>query len=88
MALALEYRNIANATLSRRPIEGAHDIPLSPLPDVNLMLVADKVHNRRDFEAHHRATHARSAELERYFRLWLERLGIDEARYRELVAQL
>jgi hypothetical protein len=86
LALAFEYRNIANATLSTRTIASAADIPLSPLADVNAMLVADKVQNRKDFIAHHRATHPRANELDRYFALWLERLGVSETRYAELVA--
>jgi len=84
IALVLEYRHVANATLSTRAIASAADIPLSPLAEVNAMLVADKVQNRADFLRHHAATHERAAQLDRYFRLWLERLGIDEARYREL----
>jgi hypothetical protein len=87
IALALEYRNIANSTLSTRMITGASEIPLSPLPEVNAMLVADKVQNRADFLRHHRETHARADELDRYFRLWLERLGIDEPRYAALLAR-
>ena len=86
IALVLEYRHIANATLSTRAIASAADIPLSPLADVNAMLVADKVQNRADFLRHHAATHERAAALDRYFRLWLERLDIDEARYRELAS--
>lgn len=86
LALALEYRHIANATLSTRAIANAADIPLSPLADVNAMLVADKVQNRADFLRHHRDTHPRAAELDRYFRLWLERLGVGEDRYAELAS--
>lgn len=47
--LALEYRNIANATLPTRSIASADDIPLSPLAEVNQMLVADKVQTDRTF---------------------------------------
>ncbi len=62
LALALEYRNIANATLSTRTIASAADIPLSPLAEVTEMLVADKLQNWKDFVLHHRATHPRSAD--------------------------
>lgn len=86
MALAIEYRSVANAALSTRLLASADDIRLSPLTEVNDMLIADKVQNRADFLAHHAGTHPRSAELDRYFRLWLERLGVDEGRYRQLAA--
>ncbi len=85
LALALEYRNIANATLSPRLVNSADDIPLSPLDEVNDMLRADKVQNWKDFAAHHRGTHPRSAELERYFHLWHERLGLSPERVKALV---
>jgi (p)ppGpp synthase/HD superfamily hydrolase len=84
MALAIEYRSVANAALSTRPLASAADIRLSPLAEVNDMLIADKVQNRADFLRHHAATHPRSTELDRYFRLWLERLGIDESWYATL----
>ncbi len=84
MALAIEYRSVANAALSTRALASAADIRLSPLAEVNDMLIADKVQNRADFLRHHAATHPRSAELDRYFRLWLERLGVDEERYQHL----
>jgi hypothetical protein len=87
-ALALEYRNIANATLSMRPIASPDEIPLSPLREVSDMLIADKVQNRADFVRHHLGIHPRSEELDRYFRMWLERLGVDEARYVELTSML
>jgi hypothetical protein len=75
LALAIEYRAVANAALSTRTYTSAADIALSPLPEVNAMLLADKRQNYKDFLAHHAATHPRAAELDRYFRLWLERLG-------------
>jgi hypothetical protein len=76
LALAIEYRNVANATLSNRSIAGASDIPLSPLAGVNEMLVADKIQNFKDFLLHHRATHPRRRELTSYFVNWLNRLGV------------
>lgn len=78
LTLALEYRNIANATLAHRAIASAADIPLSPLAEVSQMLVADKVQNRKDFVLHHLGAHPRSEVLDRYFALWLERLGVSE----------
>lgn len=86
IVLALEYRHIANAALSSRAIARADEIALSPLVEVQHMLIADKVQNRGDFLRHHAATHPRSRELARYFELWLERLGVEERRYVELVA--
>ena len=86
LVLALEYRHIANATLSPRLIASADDIPLSPLDEVNDMLRADKVQNWKDFVRHHKGTHPRSAELERYFKLWHTRLSLSQARVAALVA--
>ena len=88
LALALEYRNIANATLSARAIAGPEDIPLSPLADVNLILIADKIQNRKDFLLHHASTDPRAAELDRYFKLWLERLGVSEVTFDHWRARL
>lgn len=82
LTLALEYRNIANSTLSTRAIGGARDIPLSPLAEVNEMLIADKLQNWKDFVLHHRRTHPRSAALDDYFAAWHERLGITSERER------
>jgi len=81
VALALEYRNIANAFLS--PMEAHpghqdhHRIALSPLPEVNTMLVADKIQNFKDFKRHHSTTHPRAASLHRYFTQWFSALEID-----------
>jgi len=84
IALALEYRSVANECLSDRDIVSAEQIRLSPLKEVNDMLIADKIQNRKDFETYHKYTHDRSNELDRYFKMWLERLSITEERYQEI----
>lgn len=72
--LTMEYRNIANQYLSDRYIKYIYEITLSPLKEVNDMLVADKVQNYSDFRKFHYGTHSRFAELEQYFINWLSKL--------------
>lgn len=85
MMLAMEYRSVANEFLSDKiPTYQDRDIRLSPLYDVNDMLVADKVQNYKDFITYHRGTHARSDELDTYFRKWLYTLDITENAYKSL----
>lgn len=63
-------------------------IRTSPLFEVNDMLIADKVQNRKDFITYHRETHARSKELGQYFQLWLNALEITEETYQSLCAKI
>ena len=79
----LEYRSVANEYLSTRTINHTSEIRLSPLKDVNDMLIADKIQNRKDFELYHKDTHERSDELKQYFFNWLWRLGVWEGNYQE-----
>lgn len=81
LVLAMEYRNVANAFLSRREVGSVDEVALSPLDEVNDMLRADKVQNYKDFLLHHRETHPRAAALHRYFRAWLARLSVGEERF-------
>lgn len=85
LALAVEYRRVANGYSSRDTEKPLEKIRLSPLAEVNDMLIADKVQNRADFDRYHKGTHPRSAELATYFENWLRRLGITEERYESLV---
>ena len=83
--LAMEYRNIANAFLSDKiPAQQYSTIQLSPLFEVNEMLVADKVQNRKDFITYHKGKHARSEELDIYFKKWMVALDISEETYNSL----
>jgi hypothetical protein len=85
MMLAMEYRNIANAFLSDKMDDTIiGDIKLSPLFEVNEMLIADKVQNYKDFITYHRDTHPRSRELSRYFLNWLAALNIPATTYESL----
>lgn len=85
----IEYRNIANASLSDI-VKKTHwvdndstlsldrPIKISPLEQVNKMLIADKVQNWKDFKQFHLGKHVRSDELDFYFRSWFRALGISE----------
>lgn len=78
---SIEYRSVANEYLSYREIKSLDEVRLSPLKDVNDMLIADKIQNRKDFELYHLGNHDRSEELDQYFKNWLEVLGISEDFY-------
>lgn len=81
--LAMEYRSVANEYLSAK-VNTGHKIRLSPLYEVNDMLVADKVQNYKDFIIHHRGTHPRTYELDVYFNDWLDVLDITEEGFQNL----
>lgn len=85
---AMEYRARANYWLSdmvtkvsETKIVQVERPVLSDLPEVNAMLIADKVQNRKDFVKYHKATHPRSAELAHYFVEWLEALKLNSQQY-------
>ena len=83
--LAIEYRSVANEFLSDKVVGATFDdIRLSPLFEVNEMLIADKIQNRKDFEQYHLGTHARSDELDKYFKIWLQRLGVGKEMYQSM----
>jgi hypothetical protein len=85
LMLALEYRSVANSYLSTTV-----NIPcqISMLSEVNDMLIADKVQNRKDFELYHRGIHERSDELDFYFWKWLVALGVTQERYLEFLEMI
>lgn len=89
---AMEYRWRANNWLSDKVGIGDYGLQFrdtpdaGPMPEVRAMLIADKVQNYKDFLAHHKGKHVRSAELDLYFEVWLEQLGIDEPTFKKLCA--
>lgn len=84
---AMEYRWRANNWLSDKVSTKEGVIRLDGLPDygalphVKVMLIADKVQNYKDFLRYHKDTHPKSAELEVYFRTWLDALGVSPTVY-------
>jgi hypothetical protein len=84
----MEYRSVANEYLSNRKISSIDEIRLSPLKDVNDMLIADKIQNYKDFELYHKQTHEKSKELDEYFNNWLKKLKIPIERYQKWKEEL
>jgi hypothetical protein len=70
-----------------RPLIKGKPTP-GPLGEVRMMLIGDKVQNRKDFMRYHFDTHPRSKELDHYFMLWLKALGVSREQYNRLVEGL
>jgi len=83
--LAIEYRSVANEYLSHRIINDSLEIRLSPLKDVNDMLIADKIQNYKDFMIYHSETHPQRQHLEVYFNNWFKRLEITDEIYNNML---
>lgn len=80
MLLTMEYRNKANSYLCYDKTDNitVDDLPRvvgKMLPEVRLMLIADKIQNQKDFLKYHLGTHARSKELQNYFENWIKHLN-------------
>lgn len=89
LALVLEYRKVANGYLCRPHTDNFTLVDLRiyapcPIRDVQHMLIADKVQNRKDFEEHHLGSHERSDELRCYFIQWLAYFNIGSTWYNSL----
>lgn len=88
LMIAMEYRNVANRGLRCSQVAAPAQIYLGPFKDVHHMLIADKVQNRKDFLKYHYGTHEKSNELDLYFRNWLTALGVNQAMYDLLTADI
>lgn len=83
LVLALEYRKCANAYLCRPHTDRWTVADLATyvgpiIKPVKDMLIADKVQNQKDFLQYHYGTHDRSEQLDNYFKVWLEYLGVTD----------
>ena len=85
--LATEYAEVANEYLSPRKIVSIDEIRLSHFDEVNEMLVADKIQNRKDFRLF-KNKYGNAEELEFYFDSWLKRLSVSEEEYRITIKNL
>lgn len=78
--LASEYRDKANAYLCRPENDWIdsteHVLRVVGIPSrqCQLMLLADKVQNQKDFNIHHKDYHTRGHELTKYFNIWIQYL--------------
>lgn len=74
--LAMEYRKVANAFLV--PDLELIAVPkISPIDEVNTMLIADKVQNYREVQLHRKQLEP-SEHLDRYFSKWFMSLKVTE----------
>ena len=89
VALAMEYRWVANNGVRRVVANNGWKITLSIFPVINQMLVADKVQNRKDFLAtFDRNDSANFIELNRYFDAWLYALNVTDEAYKRFISAL
>lgn len=93
--LVMEYRQRANAWLSNKVYSGEFggihkngEPSYGDIYEVKLMLIGDKIQNRKDFEAYHKGRHERSNYLDLYFKAWLNHLEVSEEKYQEVVKMI
>lgn len=92
VAFAIEYRAIANHYLPKYMNNGRTPY-LSVIPEVNLMLIADKIQNRYDYDFYSRKIilqeNPQLAEnLDVYFLNWITLLGITPSIYNSIINRL
>lgn len=81
----MDFRSVANEyklfSYPRKKIKSVYDIRKSPLKDVDEMLIADKVQDRKDFEVY--GVYGDEKDHAEYFKNWLERLDIKDVDYKK-----
>ena len=87
LLLTMEYRNIANDYLSNKKINSVKEIRLSTIPEIQEMLIADKIQNFKDLILYN-TDHPKYSELYQYFQNWFERLNISKTFLNETINEL
>jgi len=93
VALAVEYRWVANQGVRKVVEANDYKIVLSEFTEVNTMLIADKVQNRMDFLASSNPDNIETMWVEhhsltKYFDAWLAALRVSDRQYKELVKRI
>lgn len=86
--LCIEYRWVANLGTRQAVRENGGKLVLSVIPEVNTMLVADKIQNRKLFETRLPKDDPAYAEIAHYFALWMDKLDISEETYQRYAAMI
>ena len=89
----MEYRRCANSYLCRPETDDytLEDVSREVnivLDSTRMMLIADKVQNRKDFLKYHHGIHERSDQLDAYFKMWLKYLNVSDEDYDDFVSKL
>ncbi len=86
--LAMEYRSVANSYLPKNCSNSDDNIKISVLPRVNLMLIADKIQNKKDFELYNKGKIPNSDTLDLYFNNWFKALHISDRFYTDTLERM
>ena len=80
LILAVEYRHVANAYLSKDKVRFPK---AGVLPEVREMLVADKIQNKKDFQVYPSDV-GNAEQLEGYIRRWFTSVGFAVSQYEKM----
>lgn len=80
----LEFRRIDNLYTNDMRISSPGDIKISTLDEVNQMLIADKIQNRKEFENYYDG----NEDFSMYLINWFRKLDINENMYRDYKSRL
>jgi hypothetical protein len=86
--LTMEYRWVANQGIRSIVKNNGWTVKLSCLESVNKMLVSDKIQNRKLFLSNYPKENEDYSDIDTYFKVWLNALGITENEYQRIVSMI